>query len=56
MKKCCQNIHIYCHPRTDCLVKSQLFSVARRIGRLKIGSKPTQLYVRLSIRPLSQQA
>ena len=30
---------------------SQLFSVARHVGRLKLGSKPSQLYVRLSIRP-----
>ena len=47
-------IYIYCHPQTDCFVVSQLFSVARRIGRLKLGSKPTQLYVRISIRPLGQ--
>ena len=44
---------IYCHPQTDCFVVSQLFSVARHVGRLKLGSKPTQLYVRLSIRPLA---
>ena len=49
-------IYIYCHPQTDCFAVSQLFSVARHIGRLKLGSKPTQLYVRLSIRPLGQQA
>ena len=35
---------------------SQLFSVARHVGRLKLGLKPTQLYIRLSIRPLGQQA
>ena len=29
---------------------SQLFSVARHVGHLKQGSKPAQLYVRLSIR------
>ena len=40
---------IYCHPQTDCLVVSQLFSVARHAGRLKLGLKPAQLYVRLSI-------
>ncbi len=49
-------IYIYSHPQTDCFVVSQLFSVARHVGRLKLGSKPTQLYVRLSILPLSQQA
>ena len=42
-------IYIYCHLQTDCFVVSQLFSVARHVGRLKLGSKPTQLYVRLSI-------
>ena len=36
-------IYIYCHPETDCFVVSQLFSVARRVGRLKLGSKPTQI-------------
>ena len=30
--------------------------MARHAGRLKMGSKPAQLYVRLSIRPLDQQA
>ena len=48
-------IYIYCHPQTDCFVVSQLFSVAQYVGRLKLGSKPAQLYVRLSIRPLGQQ-
>ena len=45
-----------CHPQTDCFVLSELFSVARHAGRLKPGSKPVQLYVRLSLRPLGQQA
>ena len=49
-------IYIYCHSQTDCFVVSQLFSVSRHVGRLKLGRKPTQLYVRLSIRPLGQQA
>ena len=49
-------IYIYCHPQTDCVVVSQLFSVARHVGYLKLGSKPAQLYVRLSIRLLGQQA
>ena len=49
-------IYIYCHPQTDCFVLSELFSVARHAGRSKPGSKPIQLYVRLSFRPLGQQA
>ena len=49
-------IYIYSHPQTDCFVVSQLFSGARNIGRLKLGSKPTQLYVRRTIILLSQQA
>ena len=49
-------IYIYCYPQTDCFVLSQLFSVARQVGRLKLGSKPADLYVRLSLIPLSQQA
>ena len=49
-------IYTYCHPHTDCFVLSQLFSVVSHAGRLKLGSKLAQLYVRLSIRPLSQQA
>ena len=49
-------IYIYSHLQTDCFVVSQLFSVARHIGRSKLGSKPAQLYVRLSIRPLGQHA
>ena len=49
-------IYIYCHPQTDCFVLSELFSVARHVGRSKPGSKPIQLYDRLSIRPLGQQA
>ena len=49
-------IYIYSHPQTDCLVVSQLFTVARHVRRLKLGPKPTQLYVRYSIIPFSQQA
>ena len=49
-------IYIYCHPQTDCFVLSELFSVARHVERLKLGLKPIQLYVRLSLRPLGQQA
>ena len=48
-------IYIYCHPQTDCFVQSELFSVARHVGHSKPGSKPIQLYVRLSLRPLGQQ-
>ena len=47
-------IYIFSHPQTDCFVVSQLFSVARHVGRLKLGSKPSQHYVRFSIIPLSQ--
>ena len=49
-------LYIYCHPQTSCFVVSQLFSVARHVEGLKPGSKPAQLYVRLSIGPLGQQA
>ena len=44
------------HPQTDCFVLSELFSVARHVGRSKPGSKPIQLYVRLSLRPLDQKS
>ena len=47
-------MYIYCHPHTDCFIVSQFFSVARHVGRLKLGSKPAQLYARLSIIPLIQ--
>ena len=40
---------IYYHSQTNCFVVSQLFSVARHVGRLKPGSKSVQLYVRLCI-------
>ena len=49
-------ICLYCHPQIDCFVVSQFISVARHVGRLKLESKPAQIYVRLSIRPLKQQA
>ena len=49
-------IYIYCHPQTDDFVLSEHFSVDRHAGRSKPGSKPIQLYVRLSLRPLGQQA
>ena len=48
--------YIYCHPQTDCFVLSKVFSVARHVGCSKPGLKPIQLYVRLSLRPLGQQA
>ena len=40
-KKC---IYIYCDSQTDCFVVSRHFSVARHVGRLKLGSKPTRLF------------
>ena len=49
-------IYIYSHPQTDCFVLSELFSVTRHAGHSKPGSKSVQLYVRVSLRPLSQQA
>ena len=49
-------IYIYCHPKTDCFVVSQLFSVARHVGRFKLGLIPAQIYVRLNIILLSQQS
>ena len=48
----CIYIYIYCHPQTDSFVLLQLFSVARHVGRLNLGSKPAQHYVILSIRPI----
>ena len=36
-------------------VVSQLFNVARLVGRLKLESKPFQLYIRLSIIPLGNK-
>ena len=50
-----KNIYVYCHPHTDCFVLSPLFSVARYVGRFKLGSKPAQHLFRSSIIPLSQQ-
>ena len=50
------SLYIYSHPQTDCFVLSELFSVARHVGRSKPGSKPIQLYVRLNLRPLGRQA
>ena len=41
-------IYIYYHPQADCFVLSELSSVARYAGRSKPGSKPIQLYARLS--------
>ena len=49
-----QNLYIVIHGLT-CFVISQLFSVARHVGGLKLGSKRAHLYVRFSILPLSQQ-
>ena len=33
---------IYCHLQTDCFVLSELFSMAKYVGRSKLGSKPIQ--------------
>ena len=55
----CIYIYIYiyiCHPQIDYFLVSQIFSMARHVGCLKLGPKPTQIYVRLSIIPLRQQA
>ena len=41
---------MYSHPQTDS------FSVARHAGRSKPGSKPVQLYVRISFRHVGHQA
>ena len=50
------NIYIYSRPQRDSFFLSELFRVARHVGRSKPGSKPIQLYVRLSLRQLDQQA
>ena len=42
-------IYVYCHPQTDSFVVSELFSVARHVGRLMLGSKSAQFYVRIRI-------
>ena len=52
----CVCLSVCGHPQTDCFVESQIFSVARHVGRLKLGSKPAKLYVRLCIIALRQQA
>ena len=49
-------IYIYIYVSTDCFIVSQLFSVARHVGRFKLGLKPAQLYVRPSIIPLGHQS
>ena len=49
-------VYIYIHSQTDCFVVIQFFSVARHVVRLKLGPKPAQLYVKLNIILLSQQA
>ena len=46
-----ESIYIYIYILSSNIV-SQLFSVARQVGRSKLRSKPAQLYLRLSIRPL----
>ena len=51
-----ERLYMHCHPETDCFAVSQLFRVARHTGCFKLGPKPAQLYIRLSILPLSQQS
>ena len=51
----CVCVYIYIYIYIYICSHPQLFSVARHVGHLKLGLKPTQLYVRLCIRPLSQQ-
>ena len=51
-----KRIYIYCHTERDCFVVSQHLSESRHQGHLKLGSKPAQIYARLIIIPLSQQA
>ena len=48
-------IYIVIH-RRDCLVLSEVFSVARPAGRSKPGSKPVQLYDRLRLQTTRLQA
>ena len=50
-KKACI-IYIYIYIVIHCFVLSELFSVTRHVRRSKPGSKPVQLYVRLSLRQL----
>ena len=47
--ECTTYIYMHFHPQTDSFVISQLFSVTRHVGRLKLGSKSAQIYVRLNI-------
>ena len=49
-------IYIYSHLQRDCFVVSQRTNVARHAGRFKLGSKPAQLNVKLSIIPLSHHS
>ena len=51
----CVCVCVRCHPRADYFVVSKLFSVAKQVGSLKLGSKPAQVYVVLSIISLSHQ-
>ena len=52
----CIYIYIYCHPQSDCFVVSQLFSVARHVRRFKRTMYLAQIFVRLSMLPLSHQS
>ena len=57
-KRACTHTHtyIYCHPLIDCFIESQLFSVARNVGRFVMGLKHAQLFIRLCIFLLSHQS
>ena len=48
--------YIYILSSTASFVVSQHFSVDRHVGRLNLGSKPAQIYVKFSIIQLSHQA
>ena len=52
----CECVYIYIYIVIHCFVVLQLFNLARHVGCSKLGTKPAQLYVRLSIRSLDQQA
>ena len=55
IKKFYWYIYIVIHKQTFFFIISELLGVARHVGREKLWSKPAQLYVRLSIIPISQQ-
>ena len=52
----CVCVCVCCYPQRDCFVVPHPFSVARHVRQLNLGLKTAQLYVRLIIIPLCQQA